>query len=530
MVKLDQLIQQIQSDFAKRIQSRVDEPFPFVISTFDLSLNEDFLHAQILFNCLLQMKTLPTDKSEFIHQCKNEYYNNPKESTYIDEFQKNYTSNQAIWWYTRDAFISRILNKAFCTKNLDRLFLLGFIIRDIQDNLHKNQCKSSFQVYAGQLMSIDELQRMKNSIGDFMIINRFFFAYFNRKQVTGHLNEYPVHNDYLRILFEIEADSSMDKSKPFADVTPFVYLSSEQQCLFTLGSIFRIEEIVQDKKNNLWIIKLIFSTVRKEYDANDLIVCVQILQQMKKNNHAEKFFLRLLKEFPNDHPDIPQCFHALALLAFSRNNYDLSLQWYQKLTKQFKSNDLHLAETFYSMGCVHQKRFEHRQALEYYQKALDTWQTIDPNNKSLRMAECLNNMGCIYELEQSYSKALACHEQALMIRGQYQVDLGSSYNNIANIYLSLGEYDVALENYNNAFAAKSKSLSTTDPSLAITLRNIGLVYEEDGNVEEALKSYRRAALMFEQIYPATDVYNMDIQEDIRRVSTEKNFDQFDSKF
>lgn len=526
IVKLDLLIQQIQSDFTKRLQTKVDESFPFIISTsnaaFDLSLNEDFFHAQILFNCLLQMKTLSTDKSELILQCKNEYYNDPKESALIDEFQKNYTSNQAIWWYTRNAFLARILNKAFYTKNLDLLFLLGFFIRDIQENLHKNQCKSSFQVYTGQLMSIDELQTMKNSIGESMMMNKFFSAYFTRKQVISHLNEYPVHNDCLRILFEITADSVIDKTKPFADITPFVYLSQEQQCLFSLGSIFRIEDVIQDKKNNLWIVKLIFTTIRKEYDATDLIVCIQYLQQMKKTDHVEKFFLRLLKELPNDHPDISQCFHGLAILAFFRNDYDLSLQWYQKLSKELKTNDPNLVETFYSIGCVHQKRFEHQLALKFYQKALDIWQTIDHDQQSLRMAECLNNMGCIYELERYYSKALACHEQALSIRGQHQVDLGSSYNNIANIYLSLGEYETALQNYNYAFAAKSKSLSTTDPSLAITLRNIGLVYEEDGNVEEASKFYRRAALMFEQIYPATHVYNMDVQEDIRRVSSGEN--------
>lgn len=471
------------------------------------------------------MKSLSTDKTELTNQCKKAYDNDPKELAHIEEFRQNYTANQAIWWYTRDAFLQRIVNKAFCMKNLDLLFLLGFFIRDIQENLQKNQCKSSFQVYAGQLMSIDELQTMKNSVGELMMINRFFSAYFNRKQIISRLNEYPSSNDSIRILFEIDADSAADKTKPFADITPFAYLSQEQHCLFSLGSIFQIAEVIQDKKNNLWVIKLIFSTVRKDYDATDLVLCVQILQQMKKDDHAERFFSRLLKELPQDHPDISQCFLALALLAFSRNNYDLSLQWYQKLSQILKANDPNLAETFYSMGCVYQKRVDHQQALQYYQKALDTWQTIDNNHRPLRMAECLNNMGCINELEQLYHKALIYHQQALAIRGENQVDLGSSYNNIANVYLSLGEYEVALENYNHALAAKSKSLSTLDPSLALTLRNIGLVYEADEDAEEALKFYKKAASMFEQIYPPTHVYNTDIQEDIRRVSLLENRDK-----
>lgn len=476
------------------------------------------------------MQSLSTDKTDLIHQCRNTYYNDPKELAHIDEFRQNYTSNQAIWWYTRDAFLQRVINKAICTKNLDLLFHLGFFIRDIEENLQKNQCKSSLEVYAGQLMSIDELQTLKNSTGELLMINRFFSAYFNRKQIISRLNEYPSTNDSLRILFEIHADSTVDKSKPFADITPFAHLSQEQQCLFSLGSIFQIVDVTQDKKNNIWLVKLTLSTIRKDYDAKDLILCVQILQQMKQYDHAEKFYSRLLKELPREHPDVLQCFHALALLAFLRNNYNLSLEWYQKLSQILKTNDPNLAETFYSMGCVYQKRADHQQALKYYQKALDIWQAIDGNSKPLRMAECLNNMGCIYELDRSYSQALLSHREALSIRGQYEVDIGSSYNNIGNIYLLLGEYEVALENYNYALTAKSKALPSVDSSLALTLRNIGLVYEADEDPKEASKFYKRAALIFEQIYPATHVHNTDIGEDIRRASALEHRDKAETSF
>jgi tetratricopeptide (TPR) repeat protein len=146
------------------------------------------------------------------------------------------------------------------------------------------------------------------------------------------------------------------------------------------------------------------------------------------------------------------------------------------------------------------------------------------------MAECWNNMGCIYEIEKSYSKALECHKNALSIRDKYQIDLGSSYNNIGNIYLWLEQYDNALENYTYSFEIKSKSLSIQDPSLAKTLRNIGLVYEHDGNFEEAFKFYKKAAFIFEQIYPSVHIYNTEIQEDIQRVSSSQKSDCLDSSF
>jgi tetratricopeptide (TPR) repeat protein len=214
--------------------------------------------------------------------------------------------------------------------------------------------------------------------------------------------------------------------------------------------------------------------------------------------------------------------HSLGLLLFLRNQYDLSLQWYQKLIKILKTNDPNLPDTFYSIGCVYQKKSDHQQALEYYQKALQIWTENNRYEQPLRMADCLNNMGCIYETEGSYTKSLDCHQQALSIRGQYQMDIGASYNNIGNVYLCLGQYEVALENYNYSFEMKSKSISIPNPSLATTLKNIGLVHEEDGNIEEALKCYKRAALMFEQIYPSVHIYNIEIQEDIQRILALEN--------
>lgn len=510
IVKLDLLINQIQSDYSKRIQSKIDEPF-----SINISVNEDFLHSQLLIDCLLHMKTTSTDKHEFINLCKTEYSSNNTELPIIQEFQQKYISNQSIWWYTKESFINRVLNKALCIKNLDLLYLLGFFIRDIHENLQKNKCKTAVQVYHGQLMSMNELHTFKNSIGECISINTFLLAYYNRKQVISCLNEYSQANDLVRILFEIDADPQIDKSRLFADITSFACVSQGQQILFMFGSVFQIIDIQQDKKNGLWIVKMSFSTFKKDYDETNLMTCGQILQQMKKYDQAEKHFIRLVRELPPNHQDISQCYNTLGLLTFFQNNFNSSIQWYERLLKTVQSNDPNLANIYYSIGCVYQKILNYTQALEYYTKALE----IYTNNESVQMAECLNNMGCIYEIGEYYAKALEYHQKALSIRDKYQIDLGSSYNNIGNIYLRLGEYNSALENYNFALKTKSKSLSVGDPSLPQTLRNIALVYEQDQNFEEALQFYQRAALIFEKIYPSDDTHNIQIQEDIQRVSS-----------
>ena len=72
--------------------------------------------------------------------------------------------NIALWWYTRESFIYRILNKALRIQNIDLLFLFRFYIRDIEQQLHKNRYQSSVRVYRGQLMSHEELEFIKKFI------------------------------------------------------------------------------------------------------------------------------------------------------------------------------------------------------------------------------------------------------------------------------------------------------------------------------------------------------------------------------
>lgn len=108
------------------------------------------------------------DKHELIDLCKKYYDGNVSQLNILDEFEHNYTPDKALWWYTRESFVCRLLNKALHVQNIDLLFLFRFFIRDIQRQLEQYQCSSSIHIYRGQLMSIDELQMLKDSVGQFI--------------------------------------------------------------------------------------------------------------------------------------------------------------------------------------------------------------------------------------------------------------------------------------------------------------------------------------------------------------------------
>jgi tetratricopeptide (TPR) repeat protein len=539
----------------KRRENKADEPLILNISQLnnfiDKSTNElngEFLHSQLLIDCLLRMKSNLTDKNELINLCRKIYENYPNELNIIKEFEENYLPNQALWWYTRESFLYRLLNKALRIQNIDLLYLFRFFIRDIENQLKKYQCSSSIRVYRGQLMSIDELNQLQNSLGEYISINSFFSTTLNRQKALEFLNNYSFSNDLYKILFEIDANSQLDHLKSFANITSISYYPNEQEILFMLGSIFRIINIKQDK-NGLWTIqmilsnhndenlKILFDNIKNEYSGinqeTSLLSFGNLLHQMGKYDLAEKYFHRLLNDLPNDHQDISRCYHALGILALIKDNYDLSLQWHEKSLKILKSNDPRLADSYNCIGCIYQRKEDFKNALEFYNKTLIIWKNSFGEDY-YQIADCLNNMGCVYETEKNYSKALECHQKALSIRKKNlpkdHRDLGGSYNNIGNIYLCLEQYDLALENYKCSYEIKIKSLPSQHSSLASTLQNIGLVYEQKQVFQQALIYYEKAAKIFRETFLSSHIHVIEIEQDIQRALSILNSQKTSTKF
>ena len=49
----------------------------------------------------------------------------------FNEFEKDYSSDKALWWYTRESFLYKMLIKALRVQNIDLLFLFRFVINQI---------------------------------------------------------------------------------------------------------------------------------------------------------------------------------------------------------------------------------------------------------------------------------------------------------------------------------------------------------------------------------------------------------------
>ncbi|CAF1270557.1 unnamed protein product [Adineta steineri] len=545
VVQLDELISKIQSDQVEQQHNKVNEPLIF--TTYNTSnsdeqltsgLNGQFVHSQLLIDCLLQIQFTSTDKNELIAICKQQYEGNDDQLVLIQRFENEYKSNQALRWYTRDSFIYRMLNKALRAQNIHLIFLYRFLIRDLEKQLKDHQCSSRLTVYRGQLMSTKEFENLKKKpIGELISMNSFLSTSLSRPLAYSFL---PQSTDLERVLFEIDANPEIHGIKPFANIASLSYYPKEEEVLFMLGSIFRLVDLSHDR-NGVWTIKLslcsdqdldlkeILNHMKSQNTEENikLIKLGDILRQMGKYDEAEKYYHRCLNKLSSDDDrNISICYYALGRLADCKGDLDQSLEWFQKSLeidmRILKPDDPSIANTHNSMANIYQTNGDYQQALKSYNKALKIFRQAlgegDPH-----VAMCLNNIGAIYQREKNYSEALNYYQNALTIRQKHlpsnHYDIGGSYNNIGIIYRHLGQSDQALDQYNLALGIYKVSLPPQHPDIAMTLENIGIVYEEKRNWNQALSYYKKAEEIYDAILSPTHSDVVQIKKNIERVSS-----------
>lgn len=355
---LDELIKRIAEDH--NIQKKVDEPLPIDIFTASagagettMGVNGQFIFSQVLFDCLFRLKYNQADKDELISCCKNEYAHNHLELENLQKFEKGYKPDRVLRWYTRETFFYKSLNAALRKQNFHMIFLFRGYISDIQQQLQKYQASKLLKVYRAQKMTLEELGRLKESIGKLISINSFFSTSISYSRAMDFLD---FSSGLERVLFEIKADPKMSSTKPFADISKESDYPDEAEVLFMIGSIFRLESIAQNE-TKVWIVRMTLSS-NEEHGLQQVLMYMKgqieggdttlrtlgkFLWRMGKFELAETYLLRLLKEIESDDPLKSTLYEDLGELAALRGNFDASVHYQQKALRL--KNDKQVNET-----------------------------------------------------------------------------------------------------------------------------------------------------------------------------------------
>jgi tetratricopeptide (TPR) repeat protein len=487
------------------------------------------------------MKTNQTDKQELIALFYNEYNGNPVQLAAVHEFETKYSPDKALWWYTRESFMHKILNKALRTQNIDILFLFRFIISDIDRQLKQNQCRTFVRVYRGQVMSIEELDNLRKSIDNFISINSFFSTSMNQQKALGFLFRTDISNDLCRVLFQIEANSRGTSSKPYADISKFSCYRNEQEILFMIGCVFRLIDVRRSDDGEMWIVRMrlcgddehdmkkLFDHMKKDYgggnDEVDILAFGRVLRRMGKYELAEKFYRRLLHDVPSNDPSLSDLFYSLGVVTMDTGDYDSSLQWFHKsldiIMRKNPSDYVNISSRYCCIGLLHWKRNDYNKALEWYKTGIQLFEQQN-NSDHLSVAYFYNNIALVYDEQKKYEKALRFYQKTLEIYQEHlpsdHPDIGTAHDNIGIIYRSLGHYDLAMKYHDQSLQIRQKSLPANHTLIGFNFKNIGLLYESKGQLTQALDYLKKAATIYSNSLSSDHPDVKKIEHDIRRVS------------
>ncbi|CAF0817049.1 unnamed protein product [Adineta steineri] len=215
-----------------------------------------FFWFRLFITALINMPSSDKAKQDLLHFARVYYTDNDLELQRINNFDKTYKPSEASEWYTSDSFVYRLLNKAIRTENIDLLFACRFFITDLHhqlESLHKPYIEricsydlSELLVYRGQQMTSDDFNKLKANIGELISINSFLSTSLDRQVALMYAGDKTIHPTMESVLFKIKIninENSKTHQHPFASISEFSRFEDEQEVLFSLSSMFRIESI-----------------------------------------------------------------------------------------------------------------------------------------------------------------------------------------------------------------------------------------------------------------------------------------------
>ncbi|CAF1058080.1 unnamed protein product [Adineta steineri] len=506
-------------------------PMSFVGANKKLDqLDPSFMYTQIIKEIFLTIKFEQKHIQEYFDYCRNAFVGNKKELKNIQQLEDEYHNKTPIYWYTCQTFLYPMLNRALRLMDGDIITHMGFFISDLHrhiEQLHQEQYVGStaadtFTVYRGQGLSAKDFEQMIKIKGGLISFNNFLSTSKERDLCYSFAESNQANPDLVGILFIMKVDPSQSTS-PFALIAGISSFKEGEEVLFSMHSVFRVQDIKQMGGNNRLCEVNLTLTADNDPELNRLTDYIRkesysdtegwnrlgmVLRKMGQFDKAEDIYQVLLDQTNDDKNRVP-IYHQLGLIKDDQGKYQEALVLYEKsLTinqKTLPPNHPDLIASYNNIGSVHYNMNNYSKALSSYEKVLEIQQrSLPPNHSDL--ASSYNNIGVVHRNMGNYSKALSSNEKALEIWQQSlspnHPDLASSYNNIGLVYKNMANYQKALSSYEKALEIQRQSLLANHPDLASSYNNLGSVHRNVGNYSEALSYYEKAFEIQQQSLPS----------------------------
>ncbi|CAF2636615.1 unnamed protein product [Rotaria sp. Silwood2] len=464
----------------------------FVPTNYDASnrkldqLDQSFMYTQILKEILLTIHFDDTNIKDFANYCREQCAENDRKLDAIDKLEHGYHRYTPIWWYSHECLLYSIINRALRMMEIDIIIKMGFFLRDLHqhiEKLHVQQCNDHqqskpFIVYRGQGMSQTDFDRMGKTKGGLISFNNFLSTSTDEFLSYAFAESNQDNPDLVGVLFEITIDPSIP-STSFAFINSVSQYETEDEVLFSMHTIFRINDITQINNNSgMWRAKL----------------------SLTSDNDQD---LRLLIDTIREEIAGPTGWDRLGLLLIKLGLFKKAEEVYKILFNHILS-DNEKADFYHMLGAVKDGQGDYEEAISFYQKSLDINKNILPSNH-LNLARSYLNIGGLYDTLGNYAEAFSFYEKASDIYRQTlpldHHDFAAVYNSIGHVYEHTGEYSKALSYYIKGLDISQKTLPWNHPSLAASYNKIGAIYDRMGHYSEALSSQEKTLEIYQKTLP-----------------------------
>ncbi|CAF1060994.1 unnamed protein product [Adineta steineri] len=457
--------------------------------------SRSFIWYQLVISVLRLMAKYCNSKTEMINECRVIYHQDEIEQKKIDDFEQNYKPEKAIWWYTYDSCIYRLLNKALRTQNIEIIFKFRFFVNDLHNQIlqlyrqylqsHSSVINHSLTLYRGQRMRIEEIHLLQKSVNQLISMNSFFSTTTIKELAEIYADTSDQSNEaspLQSVLFIINTCDMTEDTTPFAFIQNFSCYHDEDEVLFSIGATFKVVSVIQH--NNMWHVNLqlsnqqndpwqyIFNYMKKEIGSElSPISLGWFLYRMNEFDKVERYANILLKELPENDKEIGNVYNLLGLMYKAQNRLALAVEYYKKALKIFGQHGLHDSS---NVIAIH-----YNAGLAYL--ALGDNEKADEHQK-LAEEKLINS-----------SKA---HDPLLFA----QTDSLKAQIQAVN-----GNYASACKTLEEVLKKKKEQLPEHHPSIASTLNELGIVHEKMNNDEEAFDCFKEVLEICNKSQPSNNL-------------------------
>ncbi|CAF1468336.1 unnamed protein product [Adineta ricciae] len=494
-------------------------------TTRDLSKEgATFMWYQLLTDILLKIpysndKNVNRAHEEMIAECRLYYADDDSELRKIDHFAKCYDCKQALYWYTCDSFVYKLLNRALRTEDIDVIFKFRSFIVDLHRSIKSGYSEkyqsidnSNLIVYRGQQLSRNEFEIIRQNIHGLIAMNSFLSTTTNRSLAeifAGIRNE---EEQLEAVLFRIVLDNQLA-------ILSYVEIdnSAEDEILLSMNGIFCIDSVQEEESK--WIVNLILASHgneslnsllefnRQHYIGTcpSVITLGRFLCEMGEYRKAEKYFDLLLDQ--NEEQLINLTENELASISqncgyvsVQKGDYNRAIYDYEHALQIFlKTSDQHgLVCTYVGLANLSSLTGNYGLAIEYLNKIpnISKEDTLSLQQLDLVICRCtaigmtFREVGKFEDAEKHIKSALDSH---LKYYPKNDPRTGKLFINLGLIKNDLSLYEEAFNNFQQGLEIYAKSLPPGHYDIGIAYSNFGLSQVNYGQYRSGLENLTKAS-------------------------------------